>query len=63
MLERALNDEEGHSIHIDDTLLAWSARRTVDIRMRGVRVLEPDGALRVEMPEAAISRGGRYCVA
>ena len=57
---RALSAADGSTIvDIDATELNWSARRTLDIRVRGVRLLGPDGKLLLDVPQIAISLSGR----
>jgi hypothetical protein len=61
VIERALSaGDESLTVDVDDTVLAWTGwRRTLDIRMHGVRALGPKGELLIEVPEITASFSAR----
>ncbi len=58
-IERAVNGAAGGTrLQIREAAIAWEGFRSgasapLDIRLRGVRVVEPGGAVRAELPDAA----------
>ena len=56
-LERALSAEDGSfTTKLDDTLLTWEGwERTLDIRLRGVRAIGPDGQVLASVPDMAVA--------
>jgi hypothetical protein len=53
-IERALSDAEAR-VDIKDTVLVWAGwRNNFDIRIRGVRMLLPDGRATLELPEMGV---------
>ncbi|HTP82250.1 MAG TPA: AsmA-like C-terminal domain-containing protein [Alphaproteobacteria bacterium] len=53
-IERALSDAEARVV-IKDTVLVWAGwRENFEIRVRGVRMLLPDGRATLELPEMGI---------
>lgn len=64
MLEKALSDSERFSVDVDDAVLAWGGwKRTLDIRVRGVTVVDKQGRVIASVPEAAINLSGRAVLA
>ena len=58
--ETALSSESGaYKTVLKDTILKWVGReRAVDLQLRGVQVLGPEGNLLAEMPELSVSLSG-----
>ncbi len=64
VLEKALSDTERFTVDVDDAVLAWGGwRRTLDIRVRGVKVVDLKGRVIASVPEAAINLSGRALLA
>lgn len=64
MLEKALSDSERFTVDVDDAVLAWGGwKRTLDIRVRGVTVIDKQGRVIASVPEAAINLSGRALLA
>lgn len=59
--QEALSAEDGaFAVRLDDTVLTWAGwERTVDIRLKGVRAIGPDGATIAMVPEMSVSISGR----
>ena len=60
-IEDALkNDESGYSFLIDDTILTWGGwEKTLEIRVRGLRILNRERTIVATVPEAALDLSGR----
>jgi len=56
-LEKALSAEDGSfTTRLDDTVLTWEGwKRAVDIRLRGVRAIGPDGKVIASVPDMAVA--------
>ena len=56
-LEQALTaSDQSFSVRINETLLTWAGwERTFDLRVRGVRAVDPDGRTIAAVPEIALS--------
>ncbi len=62
-IERALSDQEAR-VSIRDTVLVWAGwRENFEIRIRGVRMLLPDGRATLELPEMGIELSLRALLA
>jgi len=60
-LEQALSPEEsGFKITIGETILTWEGwRRNLDVRLRGAKVVDSEGALIAGVPELSLSASAR----
>ncbi|MGB8275550.1 MAG: AsmA-like C-terminal domain-containing protein [Alphaproteobacteria bacterium] len=56
-LERTLSAEDGSfTVRLDDTVLKWAGwKRTLDIRMLGVKAVGPSGQVLAAVPDIAVS--------
>ena len=62
-VEQALSDQEAR-VSIKDTVLVWAGwRENFEIRIRGVRMLLPDGRATLELPEMGIELSLRALLA
>ena len=60
-IETALSPEEaGFKVTISETILTWQGwRRNLDVRLKGARVLDSEGALIAGVPELSLSASAR----
>ncbi len=53
--ESFADNERGLTLDVEETVLAWGGARTIDLRVRSVRILDSDGATIASLPEVSVS--------
>jgi hypothetical protein len=53
--ESFADNERGLALQVKETVLAWGAERTMDLRARNVRIVGPDGAIVAAVPDVKVA--------
>ena len=53
--ESFADNERGLALQVKETVLAWGAERTIDLRARNVRMVGPDGAIVAAVPDVKVA--------